>query len=316
MSLTVCGPSGRTRDAAVDAVLARPLVIVLGKGGVGRSTVAAVLGLAADREGRAAMIVEVGGRDDVARSLGAPAARDGTDRVLGDRLCLRCVDVDDALADYLRDRLPGGPLAAGFARTRVFGSLAAAAPGLREMLTIGKVWDLTRPGRDTPPCRPVILDAPATGHALALLRAPRSYAGLAGSGPVGEQAGTIAAFLRDPRSTAFVVVSTPQDLAVAETAELVDALRDDLGVTPALAVVNGVLGDEFTAAEVARLRAAPPSPARHAALFAAGRHEHQQEQIERLHAVLPDVPTIELPLLLDDPVDFAALRRLAAQLMP
>ena len=315
MPLTVCDPSGRTRGAAVDAVLGRPLVVVLGKGGVGRSTVAAVVGLAADHEGRTAMIVEVGGRDDLARSLGAPAAQGGTDRVLGSRLRLRCVEVDDALAEYLRERLPGGLLAAGFARTRVFGSLAAAAPGLRELLTIGQVWDLTRPGRETPACRPVILDAPATGHALALLRAPRSYAGIAGSGPVAEQAGTIAAFLRDPRSTAFVVVSTPQDLAVTETTELVAALRDDLGVTPALAVVNGVLGDEFTAAEVTRLQGAPPSPARHAALFAAGRHEHQQEQIERLRAVLPDVPTIEFPLLLDDPVGASALRRLAAVLL-
>lgn len=314
MTPATCHPAAVPGSAALAAVLATPLVIVVGKGGVGRSTVASALGLAADHEGRAALIVEVGGRDDVARSFGVGPSRHGVTRTLDGRLRHRGVQGDDALADYLRERLPGGPLAAGIARTPLFSALAAAAPGLRELLTIGRVWDLTRPGRRSPPSRPVILDAPATGHALALLRAPRSYAGIARSGPVADEARAIAAFLRDPGSTVFVVVSTAQELAVTETAELVAALREDPGAVPGLAVVNGVAGQAFTPAEVDRLRAAPPSPPRHAALFAAGVHEHQQAQIARLRSILTDVPIVELPLLVDDPMDAAALRHLAAEL--
>ena len=175
----------------------RPLVVVIGKGGVGKSTVAAALAVSAARRGRRPVVVEVAGRTDVGRLVGRSVAH-------------RSIDPSHALADYLRDQLPAGPRSPGLlAHDRTLGLLAAAAPGLPELLTIGKVWSLTgahgRHAHDM-----VVLDAPATGHGVALLAAPRTFAEIAAHGPVRRQAEAISAFLTDRRQTGVVVVGTPR----------------------------------------------------------------------------------------------------------
>jgi anion-transporting ArsA/GET3 family ATPase len=154
--------------------LAERLVIVTGKGGVGKSTVAGALGVAAVGRGLRTIVVELAGRSDVARVLGGEAADRLREIELDPGLHHVTIDRQPALEEYLREELPGSLPAAILARSRLFGLFVDATPGMDELLMIGKVWELTQRPRHKRGARPydlVVLDGPATGQALALLAA-------------------------------------------------------------------------------------------------------------------------------------------------
>src|SRR5262249_56353837 len=114
-------------------------------------------------------------------------------------------------------------------------------PGMRELLTVGKVWELAQRPRRTRGTRPydlVILDAPATGHAAGLLGAPRTFASIANVGPVARQGAAIDRMLRDRRSTGVIAVATPEQMAVSETLDLRRTLAESLDIGLDAVVVN------------------------------------------------------------------------------
>ncbi len=303
----------------MDGLLAHSLLVVTGKGGVGKSTVAAALGLIASQRGLRTIVVEVAARDDVSPVLGASSAADAHgERVISDRLHHISIDPQHAMEEYLRQQLPMGALAALLSRSRIFTTLTAATPGMRELLTIGKVWELAQHGRPTTraaaPYDLVVLDAPATGHGLALLEAPRTFASVARVGPVAKQGRAIASFLHDPGRTAVLTVSTAEEMAVNETLQLRSRLREDLGLDVGLVVVNAVVPHRFSGGDERTLRAAPPSPARHAALFVAGWAAHQRAQIARLRQGLQGVELVTLPFVFQSALDRAALEQLSREL--
>jgi anion-transporting ArsA/GET3 family ATPase len=154
--------------------------------------------------------------------------------------------------------------------SRVFTYLAAAAPGMSELLTIGKVWDLAqldqRRTGDTP-YDLVVLDAPASGHALGMLRTPRVFGNVARVGPISRQAGRIDAFLTNPELTGVVAVAAPEEMPVNETIDFIAALHDEMQLAPDAVVVNGVYPDHFRDAEIAAIEGlGADSPALRAAL--------------------------------------------------
>ncbi len=304
----------------MDALFAHSLVVVTGKGGVGKSTVAAALGVAAGRRGLRTLVVEVSAREDVSRALGASdAAGAYAERAVSERLHHISIDPQHAMEEYLRRELPAGVLAALLSRSRIFTALTAATPGMRELLTIGKVWELAQPERRTRGARSydlVVLDAPATGYGLALLQAPRTFASVARVGPVARQGRAMTSFLSDPRRTAVLAVSTAEEMPVTETLELRVQLRAQLGLDLALVVVNAVVPHRFSERDKRTLLAAPPSPARHAALFSASWARHQRVQIARLRRGLRDVAFVKLPVVFQSALDRAALERLSRELTP
>ena len=302
----------------MDALFAHSLIVVTGKGGVGKSTVAAAVGLAADRRGLRTIVVEVAARDDLSRALGATDAADRyAEQAVSDRLHHISIDPQRAMEEYLRQQLPLGPLATVLSRSRIFTALSAATPGLRELLTVGKVWELAQHQRRTRGSRPydlVVLDAPATGHGLAMLQAPGTFAAVARVGPVASQGRAVASFLGDQRETAVLAVSTAEEMPVTETLELRARLREQLGLDLSLVVVNAVVPHRFSGADERTLQAAPPSPARHAALFAATWARHQRRHISGLRRGLRDVPLVTLPLVFESALDAAALESLSREL--
>jgi anion-transporting ArsA/GET3 family ATPase len=230
------------------------LVFLLGKGGVGRSTLAAALGLLAARRGRRAIVVEVSGRGDVPR-LFDRSCETGVESELAPGLWTLDVDPRQALEEYLRDQLPLRVIADAIGSSATFGYVAAATPGLRELLTIGKIWELAQPQRRTRGAHPydvVVVDAPATGNGLALLEAPRSFANAAQVGPIARQGRRIAATLRDRSVTALVAVATPERAAVDELLELRAALGGELDAV----LANAVAPARFSASDAAALRRA------------------------------------------------------------
>lgn len=289
----------------------RDLVVVTGKGGVGKTTVAAALGLAEAQRGRSVLIAEVAARQDVALALGQDDDGAHT-RTLAADVDHVSIDPERALEAYLRQQLPR-VVAELLARSRVFQPLTAAAPGLAELLTIGQVWDLTAAGRGHA-YDVVVLDAPAGGHGLALLGAPRTYARLARGGPVRRQAAAIDAMLRDPARTAIVAVAAPETLAVNETLAIRTTLEDELAMRLDAIVVNGLLPPPLPATDAATLRASPADPAIASALWLDLAARTQSVELDRLRRTCGAVPMSTLPRHFGDDIDDPTLRDFARRL--
>jgi anion-transporting ArsA/GET3 family ATPase len=281
--------------------------VVTGKGGVGKTTVAAALGLVAARRGLRTIVAEVARRDDVSRALGGEGLQE---EELAPGLHHVSIDPEQAMELYLADQLASRALADVLTSSRTFTYLAAATPGMRELLTVGKVWELAQEDRRTPGARPydlVVLDAPATGHGVAILSAPRTFAQAARVGRIARQGRTIAAMLSDPARTGVVVVARPEEMPVSETLSLQAAVRHEIGLDVGLVVANGVLPQRFSADEVRRLQAVPGGPEVSAALHAAARGRAQRAQLRRLRRGAR-APVATLPFVFDGDL-LAALAR-------
>jgi anion-transporting ArsA/GET3 family ATPase len=255
--------------------------VVTGKGGVGKTTVAAALGLVAARRGLRTIVAEVARRDDVSRALGGEGMQE---EELAPGLHYLSIDPEHAMELYLTDQLPSA-LAELLSSSRTFTYLAAATPGMRELLTVGKVWELAQEDRRAPGAQPydlVVLDAPATGHGVAVLSAPRTFARTARVGRIARQGRTIDAMVTDPARTAVIAVARPEEMPVTETLALQDALRDEVGLEVGLVVANGMLPQRFTAADTRALERANAWPEVRAALHAGARAKAQRAQLARL----------------------------------
>jgi anion-transporting ArsA/GET3 family ATPase len=201
------------------------------------------------------------------------------------------VDPDKAKEEWLHFQLRSGTLAGLLGHSSIFQYLSAAAPGLSELVTIGKVWELAQLERKTAKASPydlVILDAPASGHGLAMLSAPRTYADIARVGPIRRQALKIHAFLANPRQTGVIVVALPEEMPVNETLEFEDRLRKEMKMKVDAVVANGLYPERFSGPEAEQLASLDGrgSPYTRAALRAALAEHHwartQRSQLRRL----------------------------------
>jgi anion-transporting ArsA/GET3 family ATPase len=299
----------------LERLLARTLVIVTGKGGVGKSTVAAALGLAGARRRRRTLIVEVAAQDRLSRVFRTSGV--GYEPApIAPNLWAMSIDPQTALEEYLELQLPSRRLAAMVSHSRIFGSLAAATPGMREVVTLGKVWYTVNEGRDdgAPRWDLVIVDAPATGHGVAFLQSARTFAEVAKVGPVANQSRTIDAMLTDGESTAVCLVAMPEEMPVNEAAEMHGVLEEDLGVAVGALVVNGCYPRRFDDAELARLveHDDGEGPIRAAAAMERRARLHA-EQVARLESATGEV-AIRLPFLFRRALDLTAMRQLATAL--
>lgn len=295
-----------TALATTTPLLERRLLWVLGKGGVGRTTIAAALGLVSARRGARTIVAEVSARGELPDLFGSSAAEG--EMALAPGLWTIQVDTRRALDEYLHEHLPLRMLADMVGATRLIGYLAAATPGLRELLNTGKVWELAQPRRRVPLADPyalVVADAPASGHALGLLTAPRSFARTAQAGPIARQGGRIDEMLHDHARTGLIGVARPAEAAVTELLELRASLRESADLDLDLVVVNYMPPEGASSAAARDLEdalrdAALPADARAAiqrALFEERLRGVALEQVARLERELDGVPVVELPAL-------------------
>jgi anion-transporting ArsA/GET3 family ATPase len=231
----------------IRSLLERRLVIVTGKGGTGKTTVAATLALAAHGAGLKVLVLEVGPDEHLPKLIspgGAPVGYEGRDLLPG----LRAMRIDpfEALAEYLSLQVGVRALVDVLMRNKGFGQLLNAAPGWRELITLGKVWHLEQFEEEGIPLYDlIVVDAPATGHGVTFLDVPRVVGTAVRAGPLRRHAGLVEAMIRDRRRTMLLPVSLAEELPVRETAELVVRARDEVGIAIDRVVVNGVLSAPF-----------------------------------------------------------------------
>ncbi len=219
--------------------LAGRLIFVVGKGGVGRTTVAIATALLAARRGRQVLAVETEGAGALGTGLAALRSLhhppDGIERVRH-----LVIEGQAALEEYLGLIIPIRRVLRTVFESGVYQAFVTAAPGLRELMTVGKIW-YEASGREGEPGAPdvVVVDAPATGHGLQLLRMPQSAAEAFGVGLVRREALRIVGLLRDPLRTAILAVTTPEEMPVSETIEMLDTV-ERLHLPAPTVVVNQV----------------------------------------------------------------------------
>jgi anion-transporting ArsA/GET3 family ATPase len=308
----------------VPGPLEHRLLFVTGKGGVGKSTVATALGLLAARTGRRTIVAELASQDRVHRSLHATSPDAGTvfkEIELAPGLFTISIDPEHAMDEYLR--VKAGALGHALGSSRLFGIFAMATPGMRELLTMGKIWELAQPRRRTRGAAPydlVIVDAPATGHGVAILRTPRTFAEIAMVGPIAGTAGVIADTVADRDFTGVVAVCTPEEMPVSETLELDRTLRQD-GLELDAVIVNAVYPTRFDGDDAAQLVAAATAsdcaPSTRGALRAAiSEHRRALTHSGQRHRLAEGIvaPLIDLPYVFCDELGRGELELLADEL--
>jgi anion-transporting ArsA/GET3 family ATPase len=280
----------------ISALFEKRLVFVAGKGGVGKTTVALALGLAAARRGLRTIVCEVAHQERFSRLMG----REGVgyeETEIADHLNAISLDQQHTLEEWVTYQLPSRRLAGLLYRSGIFQHLTSAAPGIKELVTIGKIWELAQLHRKTKDARPydfVVVDSPATGHGLGMLRAPRTFADIARVGPIRHQAERIHDFVVSDK-TGVLAVALPEEMPVNETLEYRDeivAFRGDLDAV----VVNALYPHRFTDEEIASLNG-HAGPAVRAAMTEHHRYLGQQAELERLKGGVGNVPLVSLPFL-------------------
>ncbi|HYI62145.1 MAG TPA: ArsA-related P-loop ATPase [Acidimicrobiales bacterium] len=301
------------------------VVIVAGKGGVGKTTVTAALARAASRSGLTPLIVELEGKSGMASMFGREPL-DYTEVELAGAggghgaIRARTLTPDDALLEYLQDtglkRLSKRLVSSG-----VIDMVATAIPGIRDIIVLGKVKQIERAmaaGADGSPDL-VLIDAPAAGHAITFLRSARGLLDAVRVGPIRSQATDVQEMLTEPASAQVVLVTLPEETPVNELVETAFSLEDEVGVSLGPVVVNGLYPDvagldadpeEAAGAAGASLRGGEAGELEAAAAFRRHRIALQEEQVERLAESLP-LPQLRLPFLFTSELDPTGLERLA-----
>jgi arsenite-transporting ATPase len=263
------------------SLTAATVVVVAGKGGVGKTTVTAVIARAAARSGRRVLVIELDGKPALDELL--------PDRV-GEALTVVHLSAPDALEEYLNDH-GFRRIAKRLNRTGVIDMVGTAAPGIDDIVVLGKVKQYEKSGEYDL----VVVDGPAAGHAVTFLMSATGLADAVRGGPIRSQADDVLELLADPDRCMAVLVTMPETTPVNETIETAYALEDDVGIRLGPIVVNGVdqgtdlpeQGDVDTALQAAHLDDAVIDVLRDAAVFRRSRRSMEREALDRLAAGLP-----------------------------
>lgn len=300
------------------------VVIVAGKGGVGKTTATAALAVAAADTGANVLIAQVDTRPGLVEAFGRSAI--GYDEIeLIPKVRARALAPDEALVEYLEDH-GMRRIARTLARTGALEVVATAVPGIRDLLVLGKIKQLEQ----SSVADVIIVDAPAAGHARTFLTSPIGLANAARVGPIRQQALEVQAMLSDAARASLVLVTLPEATPVTECVETAYDIEDRVGIALGPVIVNACTPDQrtldaqwpcvmaTTATEIledaahAEVRIDDPIALAEACTYHDARVQREVEQCNRLTRLLP-LPQIRLPRLAD-PIDLEGLRALAAQI--
>jgi anion-transporting ArsA/GET3 family ATPase len=297
------------------------LVFVTGKGGVGKSTISLALGLAAASRGKRTIVCEVSSQETASRFF--KKGEIGFNEVeVAPNLWAISIDPDESLREYLLIQLRVRAMRDLLVRSKLFNYLAAATPGLKELVTIGKVWELAQADRKVKQASGydlVIVDAPATGHGIGFLQTPRTFASIARVGPVHSQARELDRFITQHETTGVAIVALPEEMPVNESASLESQLSHEVGMAVDRVYMNAMYPERFSKGETGSLERAledadgPARAAIRAALSEHRRARSHRAQLQRLKRRVSS-PVRTLPFIFKPALDVPELEQLAAGL--
>lgn len=238
------------------------MLLVLGKGGVGRTTTTALLAHGAHAAGLKVLVVSIDGRSSLRQ-------------LCPDRVDVRSVSAGSALEDYLLDQ-GFGNFARRLAQSGVIEVVGAAAPGIHDLVVLGKVKQFANAGQHDV----VILDSPATGHATSMLSSVSGLLDIVEGGPIREQALDVQRLLMDADRCGALVVTTAETTPVNESIELISAIRT-VDVALAGAIVNAVEPDEMLVNLSDKERLRLPAEVAEAIDAAIARHQQSRHNVGR-----------------------------------
>lgn len=217
------------------------LVVVTGKGGVGKSTLVAALGLALGRLGKRTLLLEIDPRESLYQLLDLPPTGGEFARV-SDRLFIQNLSPRAVLDQVVRERLRVEILTKRLLSSSIYRHFAEAAPGLKEVAALAHALRVVNglAGKEAPEVDLVVLDAPATGHGVSMLAAPGLVADVIHDGPFGRMGSELAAIVRDPEHTGILLATAAEEMPVQEAIELIDSLAERIERRPELVVVNAL----------------------------------------------------------------------------
>jgi anion-transporting ArsA/GET3 family ATPase len=297
-------------------LLDRRLVIVTGKGGVGKSTVSAALALVAARAGKRVLVCEVNAQERIAPLLGAPPSGVTAREALPGLFTVN-VTPAEAMREYGLLVLKFRTIYDAVFENRLVRYFVRMVPSLAELVMLGKILhEVKAEERGRPRWDLVVMDAPATGHAVQLLRVPSALVDTVPGGPLRHDAEWMQALLVDPALTSLAIVTLPEEMPVNEAVDLDAQVRSVLGIHRGALFVNAMPTSRFGAEEAARLATltdAPPplGPAAQAAQLQTTRAEQAARDLERARAAL-DLPATVIPLLPDAVWGRPAVEKVAA----
>ena len=301
------------------------MVFVTGKGGVGKTAVTAALALLAAERGKKTLVCEVDAKGNLADFFETgPTAFE--ERQVLPNLWAMSMDTEASLKQYLVLQLKLGLMARIGPLARMFDFVATAAPGVKEIVTVGKLcWEVRERHYDL-----VVVDAAATGHIVGQLAAPQAINGLVQVGPIRQQTGWMLEILGDPRRTGVAIVTTPEEMPVNETIELQGRLEAETNVDLAAVIVNRVLPELFGRGEEQVFDhlwdpdvmevldgelGGPAEPLLQGARMAVTLRRTRAAHLERLRTgIRPGIPMLYLPYLFARSHGLRSTRQLAEAL--
>jgi anion-transporting ArsA/GET3 family ATPase len=315
----------------IDEFLAPRILIVSGKGGVGKTTVSAAVALVAARQGRRACIAEVDRKGTLPKLFGG-STLSYTPRELSPGVWGMNIVPDEALAEYLEVQYHMKRVAKVFSSTHFIDFITTTAPGLKDILVLGKIWFLEQGRSPGPRFDTIIVDAPAAGHMLTFLSSPMGLSDAVRVGPVQRQAEWLVEMLTDPARTRVHLVTLAEEMPVAETIETAEALETRIKIDTGAVFANGLYPEMVTSGDLERmdevLAGEPDALCAEAdaaglrldpediealtgyARFLDARRRIQGKHLRALKKSIND-PVVELPFLFDVGLDLPGIETIA-----
>jgi len=287
--------SGEPVDAWLDRLLSRRLIFVMGKGGVGKTTISIALAGAAERMNKKVLLVELGDTDSIGR-LYQNQALSASPRKLTPSIWGARVDPKVELEAYVRKHVTPGFIAGKIIRSRLFEYLFEATPGLKEVMSLGRLWRWEKEENNLAGTiyDLIIVDAPATGHAMSLLRLPDILINMIRVGPLANQIRGLQRLLKNRHKTSLVLVSLPAELPVNEAVEFNSMAEDILEMPVAVTFINCVYPVVFSRTDLQQIESIETSDrdfsfSAESRLITSARilnrrRSDQQKHIEEIHA--------------------------------
>jgi anion-transporting ArsA/GET3 family ATPase len=302
----------------MDIILNKRVIFVAGKGGAGKTTVTAALAMAAASHNKNVLVVETNEYESLSSLFGEIKFTEKPSRLDSNIWGVR-IDPKIVLEQYIQKYVTVPFVAYQIIQSRIFEHLAVAVPGLKEVMTLSEIWRFEQkrnPKTKTPLYDLILIDAPATGHGLSLLRVPSTLSSMLQTGPMAEQTRWVEDMLQDSTRTCLILLAIPEELPVNEALEFERKAENDLNMSVAAIIVNMVYPEIFNLNEVLaieRMNHSKPEkkqPVIEAAQKQIIRRKLQQSYIHRL-ITEGEHPVFQLPFYYTNDLDREQIKDIA-----